>query len=175
MKLVLKSKMPVQEGVISFDFEPEEPIGWEPGQYLHYVLQHENADERGLERWFTISSAPYEKDIMLTTRFDGQLKSSFKTALQDMEAGDVIEADGPKGKFVLQPGQHRHVFIAGGIGVTPFHSMLKQFAHDGNVPDIDLLYANRDDNFIFMDELEKISSEYPSFIITKFVGKKIEE
>jgi len=175
MQLVLRSKESVQEGVISFIFEPQEPLAWEPGQYLHYVLSHEGADDRGLERWFTIASAPYEKNIAITTRFDGERVSSFKSALRHMNEGETIEADGPKGKFVLQPGEHRHIFISGGIGITPFHSMIKQFAHDNHMPKIDLLYANRDGNFVYMDELQKISKDYPSLHIIEFAGKKIEE
>lgn len=175
MNLLLKSKTTIQEGVKSFIFEPEEKITWEPGQYLHYVLEHDNPDDRGVERWFTIASAPYENEVAITTRFDGERMSSFKAALQQMDEGEIIEADGPKGKFILQPGEHRHVFISGGIGITPFHSMIKQFAHDNHMPKIDLLYANRDGNFVYMDELQRISKDFPSLHIVEFAGKQIEE
>jgi ferredoxin-NADP reductase len=151
MKMTLKSKHPEVEGVFTFTFQPEASITWQPGQYMHYVLKHENPDDRGEERWFTISSAPFETDIMITTRFDGEQISSFKRALFKMEPGGVIEADGPKGSFTLQEGEHHHIFIAGGIGVTPFRSMLLQLLHDHKNKSIDLMYANRDSNFVFGD------------------------
>jgi ferredoxin-NADP reductase len=175
MKMTLKSKHPEVEGVFTFTFQPEAPITWQPGQYMHYVLKHKNPDDRGQERWFTISSAPFEKDIMITTRFDGEQISSFKRALFKMEPGGVIEADGPKGSFTLQEGEHHHIFIAGGIGVTPFRSMLLQLLHDHKNKSIDLMYANRDSNFVFGDWLKDLQSKNSSFHLLEFVDKRIEE
>jgi ferredoxin-NADP reductase len=175
MKMTLKSKTPEVPGVYTFTFAPAEPVSWQPGQYMHYVLKHENPDDRGQERWFTISSAPYEEDIMITTRFDGEKKSSFKQALLKLEPGGTIEADGPKGSFTLQEGQHHHIFIAGGIGVTPFRSMLLQLLHDHQDKKIDLMYANRDSNFVYGDWLKDLQTKSPSFHLLDFVDKRIEE
>ena len=175
MKLTLVEKHQETDGVKTFIFNPDTHIDWQPGQYMHYVLNHDNPDDRGTERWFTIASAPYEKHIQITTRFDGEQESSFKQALDALEPGGTIEADGPKGSFTLQPGGITHVFIAGGIGITPYRSMLAQFAHQGKMPRIELLYANRDDNYVFGEELEKLSGAYPSFKLRKFTDKRIEE
>lgn len=175
MKMKLKSTKPEVEGVHSFNFEPEEPISWQPGQYLHYVLEHDNPDDRGTERWFTIASAPFEKEVWITTRFDGQRQSSFKRALLNMKPGDEVEADGPKGQFVLQEGEHHHVLIAGGIGITPYRSMIAQLAHDHEEKHIDLMYANRDDNLVYGAELKSLQQSNPSFRLLKFIDKRIEE
>lgn len=175
MKLKLVEKRPESTGVQTFIFEPEQPISWQPGQYMHYVLDHPDPDERGTERWFTIASAPFEKHIQITTRFDGEKVSSFKQALAELEPGSTIEADGPKGKFIMQEGEHHHVFIAGGIGITPYRSMLAQLAHDKQPAAIDLLYANRDNNFIFADELKSIQAQNPDFHILEFIDRRIEE
>jgi ferredoxin-NADP reductase len=174
MKVTLKSKRPEIKGVFTFIFEPEEPVSWQPGQYMHYVLGQQHPDDRGEERWFTIAAAPFEKHIQITTRFDGEKRSTFKQALLDMEPGGQIESDGPKGSFILQPGDIKHVLIAGGIGITPYRSMLAQMNHDNNVADIDLLYANRDEDFVFDEELEAIAAAHPSFRIVKFIDKHIE-
>lgn len=174
MKLYLKTQREQFAGVHSFFFQPEEPFLWTPGQYMHYVLEHENADDRGTERWFTISSAPFEHDIVITTRIDDEHSSSFKTALMSLKKGDVISADGPKGKFVLQDGGH-HVFIAGGIGITPFRSMLAQLDHDGTTTNIDLLWSNRDKNFVYGNEIDAIASRYRTLKVTKFVDQRIEK
>jgi ferredoxin-NADP reductase len=175
MKLRLLSKKDETEGVTSFIFDPEESLNWQPGQYLHYVLEHDNPDERGTERWFTIATAPYEKNIMITTRFDGERQSSFKQALHNMQPGDEIEADGPKGQFTLQEGEHHHIFIAGGIGITPFRAMIMQLAHDSAEKRIDLLYANRDDKFVFADEFKQVQESNSQFKLLEFTDKRIEE
>lgn len=175
MRLVLVSKRPEVENVYSFIFEPDKPVQWQPGQYMHYVLEHPDADDRGMERWFTISTAPYEKNIMLTTRFNQTESSSFKKALLALKPGAVVEADGPKGEFTLREGDHHHIFIAGGIGITPFRSMLLQLAHDKLPINVDLLYANHDNNFAFGPELKALQATNSSFHIHEFVDKRIEE
>jgi ferredoxin-NADP reductase len=176
MKMKLVERKPLFADVETFYFEPEEPVVWQPGQYMHYVFPHQNQDDRGEERWFTISSPPYEKNISITTRFTEKEGSSFKQALRAMKIGDTIEADGPKGKFVITDPAKKAVLVAGGIGITPYHSMLRQMDHDGQAINADLLYANRDDNFVFGDELAALEAKHSDFHIYKFVGgRRIEE
>ena len=84
MKLDLVSKKLELPGVTSFIFKPAEPvafggkISWKAGQFFHYVLHHEPTDDRGSDRWFTISSAPSEGFIMITTRIAAEKGSTFK-------------------------------------------------------------------------------------------------
>lgn len=170
MKLRFIEKKKEANNVYSFIFKPNKKVAWQPGQYLHYKLPHPNADDRGIERWFTISSAPYEKNIMLTTRFDTTRISSFKNALLNLEVGYQIEAGEPRGDFLLEQDASRHVLIAGGIGVTPYRSMLLQLDHDGKPLNIDLLYANRDDNFVFDRIFQKLATRHPELRIRKYVG-----
>lgn len=175
MKLKFIAKKQLLPDVYTFEFEPEESIDWQPGQYMHYLFTHPRPDERGIERWFTISAPPYEKHITITTRLAADHGSSFKTALMALQPGDSVEADGPKGKFILQDGAGKHVLIAGGIGITPYHSMLAQLAHDNKPANADLLYANRDEQFVFDEELAAITARDPTFRVIKFVDKKITE
>lgn len=172
MKLKLINRQPVFKDVETFVFKPDEPIDWQPGQYMHYVFPHPSEDSRGEERWFTVSAPPCQKNIAITTRFTDDKGSSFKKALRSMNIGDTIQADGPKGKFIIEDFNKKYILIAGGIGITPYHSMLLQFDHDGRLPDIELLYANRDNNFIFGDELGALASRHPNFHIHKFVGDR---
>jgi ferredoxin-NADP reductase len=160
------------ENVYTFRFEPDRKVSWQPGQYLHYELPHPDADDRGVERWFTISAPPYEKNIALTTRFDTERSSTFKRALRQLEPGTQINAGEPRGDFLLELDASRHVLIAGGIGVTPYHSMILQLDHDNKLLNIDLLYANRDKNFVFDREFQKIAAKHPEFKIHKFVGNE---
>lgn len=174
MKLRFITKKSEVPGVCSFIFDPSEPIPWQPGQYMHYVLPSPHPDERGVERWFTISSAPFEKHIAITTRFDGEKVSSFKGTLRNLEPGDEIEADGPKGRFILNDDYDHHILIAGGIGITPYRSMLAQLAHEVNDKNICLLYANRDKYFVFDEELAEYAKKLPNLTVEKFAGSKIE-
>lgn len=170
LKLVEREQL--TPDVFTFILEPQEPLDWQPGQYLHYYFEHPGADERGTERWFTISSAPFEKHIAITTRFTEQKGSSFKKALLAMPIGGTIQAEGPGGKFVISDSSKKPVLVAGGIGVTPYRSMLLQMDHDGQAINADLLYANRDENFVFGDELAALEAKHSGFHIHKFVGER---
>src|SRR5699024_8075868 len=98
MELTLKEKKEEVPGIWTFVFEPEAPLQWKAGQYLHYVLPHDGADDRGNERWFTIAAAPGETNPKITTRHaEGQV-SSFKQKLFAMNVGETVEADGPEGE-----------------------------------------------------------------------------
>ena len=176
MKLKLIQIKPEVENVRTFVWESDEPVEWQPGQYMHYVFPHPDEDDRGEERWFTISAAPFEKHLQVTTRFTEPQGSSFKKALKALRLGDTIQADGPKGKFVITEPDRKHIFVAGGIGITPYRSMLAQLDHDGQDLKIELLYANRDQNFVFGEELAAFAARRSNFHIHKFVGeRRIEE
>lgn len=165
MKLKLIERKPEVPGVESFVFAPAEPIVWKAGQYLHYVLHHEPTDDRGSDRWFTIASSPYEKNPMITTRFNEERSSSFKKALKALKIGDEIEVSEVEGDFTLEDLGAEYVFLAGGIGITPFHSIIKELAHEGTMPRIALLYANRDEHIPYRSELDAIAQSNPNLTI----------
>ena len=168
-KLTLESKHQESLDTVSFRFKSAEIKDWKPGQYLHYTLEHPHPDSRGTERYFTISSAPFEGHIQITTRFS-ERSSSFKKALRGMEVGAAIGADGLEGDFVVENPNRRLVFIAGGIGVTPYRSILLAMEDDGTPIDVDLLYANRDEDFPFKDELERLAEKHADLRIHYFAG-----
>lgn len=168
MKLILKERKEVVPGVETFVFSPDAPLEWRAGQYLHYVLPHE-ADERGGERWFTVSSAPYEGTPAITTRHAAERGSSFKEKLFTLKPGDTIEADGPEGDFVVEDTAAHYVFLAGGIGITPFHSILKEADHAGQKLNVTLLYANRGDA-PFKPELDEWAGRNPNLHVHYLTG-----
>ena len=165
MKLKLAEKKQETSDVTTFVFSVSEPLTWEGGVYLHYVLHHRPTDDRGSDRWFTISSAPFEKNPTITTRFSGEKSSSFKKKLFAMAIGEEIEVAASEGDFTFDNSAQEHVFIAGGIGITPFRSMLKQLDHDKKPIHVTLLYANRDQDIVFQQELEAIASRNSDFKI----------
>jgi glycine betaine catabolism B len=176
MKLKLVDKQQLSQGVYSFVFDPEQPVQWQPGQYMHYFFEHPNADDRGTERWFTIAAPPNEKHIRITTRITEDKGSSFKKALTQMPIGGTINAEGPGGKFIIADPSKKVVLIAGGIGITPYYSMLEQMDQDGVAINADLLYANRDDNLVYGAELAALDQKHPGFHVIKFIGERhIEE
>lgn len=99
---------------VAFDFRP--------GQYIRMTFE-EVVDERGNGRFFTVSSSPTEKDIvMITTRI---IKSPYKMYLSNLSTGEKVSFSGPFGNFTFDESDLRpRVFIAGGIGITPFRSMI---------------------------------------------------
>jgi ferredoxin-NADP reductase len=165
MKFTLLERRVEVPGVESFIFQPAEPVSWKAGQFFHYVLHHEPTDDRGSDRWFTISAAPFEKLPRITTRFAPEKGSTFKAALAAMKLGEAIEMGDLDGDFTLEDPAGKYVFIAGGIGITPFRSILAELDHEGKQPTITLLYANRDQNIVYKEELEAFAGRNPNFKI----------
>jgi len=155
MKLTLRTIKPEAGDILSFIFTPARPLRWKAGQYLHYTLNHPHPDDRGVKRYFSIASAPHEKQVMLTTRFAPK-GSSFKQALKKLQPGDVIEAREKGGDFVLDHRRKTFVFLAGGIGITPFRAILLDLDHHRKPLHIQLLYANHNQDFPYRKELEAL-------------------
>jgi|ERR1043166_1967537 ferredoxin-NADP reductase len=171
MQLTLISKKLETKDAMSFIFHPEKPMTWRAGQYLHYFLEHPHPDSRGTERYFSIASAPHEKNVMVTTRLADQ-GSSFKSALQRFEPGAKIRADGPEGDFVVEDAAKDFVFIAGGIGITPFRSVLLDLDHRRQPIKVQLLYANRTDDFPYKIELENLAAKQSGLRIDYIVSPR---
>jgi ferredoxin-NADP reductase len=167
VQLTLKEKRHEVADVHSFIFEPPEPLTWQAGQFMRYELPHDNEDEKGKERWFTIASPPYEGLAQITTRITD---SSFKRALAGMSPGDRITADPPEGDFVWQDTDDRIVFVAAGIGITPYHSILKQRMHDGDSMKATLIYGNRTKEIVFKEEFDRWVVEHPELNVFYKIG-----
>lgn len=166
MRLVLIEKRRATKDVTSFIFKPEVPFSWKAGQFLRYTLLHDNPDQRGQDRYFTIASAPFENNVMLTTR---EGVSSFKRALFSLPVGSQILAEGPKGNFVVNDPELNYIFIAGGIGITPYRAILLDLEHKKLPIKVKLLYGNRDPDFVFKTELDDLDKKYNTFSVRYFV------
>jgi len=165
MWLQLIEKKQETKDVTTFVFKPSDPLTWKPGQYLHYLLHHEPTDDRGSDRWFTVSSAPYTGLPSITTRFTPEKGSSFKKALAELKVDGYIEITGVEGDFTVEDAAQEYVFIAGGIGITPFHSILAEASHAGTRLKATLLYGNRDTDVPFKAELDAFAKENPNLVI----------
>jgi ferredoxin-NADP reductase len=140
--LTLKAKKEIATDTFDFVFESDQRLKFRPGQYLEWTLAHDRVDNRGNRRYFTIASAPTEPAIRLGAKFYPR-SSSFKSALDAMKPGDTLVATQLAGDFTLPRDPKRKlVFIAGGIGVTPFRSMLKDLIDRHETRDVIVLYSN---------------------------------
>lgn len=159
MKLKFVEKKDEAEGTKSFIFEPERPIKYIAGQYYYFTLPKLNyPDPRGETRHFTLSSSPTEgNNIMITTRV--RQESGYKKTLNELKPGDVIEGEGPNGSFVLNGSETaQQVFLAGGIGITPFRSMIKYVVDKKVATPIHLIYSNSTvEQITFRKEFEELS------------------
>ncbi len=138
---VLRRKYVIAKNSAEFVFATDAQIAYQPGQYMEFTLPHERTDSRGSRRYFSLASSPTEPDIKIGVRFYKE-GSSYKSALSNMDPGDYITASQLSGDFVLPDDKKtKLVFIAGGIGITPFRSMLKFLIDKHETRDITLLYA----------------------------------
>jgi ferredoxin-NADP reductase len=169
MKFTLTATKQETNNIVSFVFAPEQPLRWKAGQFLRYVLNHPNPDDRGIERYFTIASAPHEHHVMLTTHFASR-SSSFKKALKILKRGDAIEGHDLEGDFVVDDSKKTFVFIAGGIGITPFRAILLDLDYHQQPLNVRLLYANRENDFPYRKELEALKVRHPKFRIDYVVS-----
>jgi ferredoxin-NADP reductase len=145
-KLVLKLKevREVSTDVYEYVFAADRKVRFTPGQYAEWTLPHPSPDTRGNRRYFTIASSPTERYVRIGVKFYHKPPSTFKKALAHMNVGDTIVASHIGGDFVLPRDTKRKlVFIAGGIGVTPFRSIVRHSLDTGQVRDIIFLYAVR--------------------------------
>jgi ferredoxin-NADP reductase len=146
LRLKLKRVTQLSERVYDFAFEPDRRPDYRPGQYLEVTLPHKGVDGRGNRRTFTIASAPSEPELHLGVKFY-EPSSSFKMELRRLKPGEVVAGGQLAGSFSLpQDPAQKLVMVAGGIGVTPFRSMIKHLIDTKQPRDIVLLYAISDPN-----------------------------
>lgn len=171
MKLTLKEIRPETKDASTFIFTPESPVVYQAGQHISMMLPIEKPDNRGKVRPFTVSSSPTEDGILTITTKHGP--STFKQALFALPVGAVVDARGPGGIFVLdETWAGQHVFLAGGIGITPFRGMLKYVVDKKlNLP-ITLLYSNKvPEEIVFFEELNTLSKLSPHIHVFHTITK----
>ncbi len=169
MKVVLDHTHDEAANIRTFFFKPERPVQYTAGQYAVWRLKHNKPDDRGTTRWFTISSAPGGEFVTITTKYAGdKASSSFKKALFKLRPGAEMLMSDSLGDFVLPKLiQTPLVFVAGGIGLTPFHSILEWLAATKEVRPIKLLYGVRnEDEIIFQDTFDKVGLK-PTVVVSE--------
>lgn len=153
----------IADETYSFYFDRSKlPFSFHPGQYIRLTLPHEHADSRGTSRFFTIASSPLQHDVLIITA--RIIQSSFKETFLGLQPGYEAHFFGPMGKFILsEEKKEEQVFLSGGIGITPFYSMLTYVAEKG-IKEKFLLLASftKQERVVYYDELMKLTKQHPN-------------
>lgn len=161
--LTLTRKELVADNTMAFHFTKPEGFTYLAGQYGDFTLIHPpEIDEEGPKRTFSLASAPFEPELMITTRLRD---TAFKRTLQKMQEGGKIAFEGPFGSLALPKTTERPiVFLTGGIGATLVRSMLTQAAHDHAPHKLIFLYSNHTTkDAVFMDAFDELASQNQNF------------
>jgi ferredoxin-NADP reductase len=141
----------------TFYFKSPRPVDYSAGQFIELTVPHATPDARGIKRWFTLSSSPSQDWLSITTKITPLNGSSFKQALFELTPGTELAISAALGDFVL-PKQLETplIFVAGGIGITPFHSMFQWLIDNEQQRPIKLVYAvHSEAEIIFLDTLNR--------------------
>jgi ferredoxin-NADP reductase len=162
MRATVAEKRLVAEGTLLVRFAVDDYPAYRPGAYFWVELPDRgHTDEKGLRRHISLVTSPTETGVVgLATRLRD---TAFKRTLAELEIGDEVEVEEPKGSFLLpEDTAAEYVFVAGGIGITVFRSMLRYIADEGLPYRITLVYSNRDRaGAAFLDELEELEGRIP--------------
>ncbi|TGT36228.1 FAD-dependent oxidoreductase, partial [Mesorhizobium sp. M4B.F.Ca.ET.169.01.1.1] len=142
-RFVLTLERIEQTAIDSYDFifESQRKLAFQAGQYLEWTLALERSDNRGNRRYFTVASSPPEQSVRLGVKFYRQ-SSAFKRTLGGMKPGATIHASQLAGDFTLPSDPNTKIaFLAGGIGITPFRSMLQYLIDRKEMRPIVVLYG----------------------------------
>jgi ferredoxin-NADP reductase len=126
----------------TFWFRPDRSVQYVAGQYTQAYLPHNQPDDRGDKRWFTLSSSPTEPLLGVTTKFAPQRSSTFKRTLRALAPGVQVQLAEPMGDFVLpKDATLPLLFVAGGAGITPVRSMIKYLTDRDEKRTVHLLHG----------------------------------
>lgn len=161
-KLSLVEKKQEHGDIWSFSFKSEKVIQWKAGQHILVSL-----DKSG-SKMFSVSTAPNEGVFRITTHLGKDTQSKFKKKLSELVIGEKITARGPVGAMSIKNEDEQYVFMTGGIGITPFISIMRQLQLENKLVGITLLYANKDQNILFKSEIDHYAKHNPNFNV-KFI------
>ena len=166
MIVELVSKEQLNDSITTFYFRPEKPLRYIAGQFIELTVPHDTPDDRGIRHWFTLSSAPHEPLLAITTRYFGDKSSTFKKALFAANPGTTFTISDPMGDFVLPKNADVPlVFVAGGIGITPFLSILSELHAANLTRNAKLLHAVRNEDDIIDTDILKNAGIHTTYIV----------
>ncbi len=149
----LAGREQIADATYAFHFDVgAKPFAYKPGQTVDVIQpQPRYTDAAGNRRTFSIADAPGKERLLVATRDRG---SAFKRSLIEAPLGTALEIDGPYGSFTLPSKPSDVYFLAGGIGVTPFRSMIEDTRERSLDHTLTLIHSNRTpEEAPFLEEL----------------------
>jgi len=141
--LAFKEKIQLAFDEWEFVFTPDKKPNFTPGQYMEWTLPPDKMDVRGNRRYFTLASSPTEENVRLGVKFY-ENSSSYKKRLVKMNINETIVVSQLSGEFILdRDPKRKYVFLAGGIGVTPYRSIVKFLLDTNQKRDFVLFYGEK--------------------------------
>lgn len=164
-KYTVKDVKDMGDNIIEIEMGPcGKTISYKPGQYI-FISFHQK-DFSSETHPFSISSSPYDKNLKIVVKMLGDYTSKIK----DLKAGTMAKVEGPFGDFSYQNAGENQIWIAGGIGITPFLSMARSFGRD--MPNVHLFYCTScESEAVYIDELKKIASKHDNFKLITWHSK----
>ena len=157
----LKNKKWITQKVVHYEFEPiqgDHPP-FKAGQFMMFHWKDKNGNPIDKPHSYSIASAPYQHQLDFTIKIYGIYTQRLTN---ELSIGDCMDMQGPYGAFTINEDSMRSVvLLAGGVGIAPFRSMIKdQTSRDNSIP-ITLLYSNKTQkDFPYRQELDTIGREY---------------
>ncbi|MCL4338310.1 oxidoreductase [Patescibacteria group bacterium] len=160
LSLMLRNKLRLSPDTFAYIFDTPDKIKYIPGQYMEWTLPHDNSDNRGDRRYFSLASSPTEQNLIIAVKFYVP-SSSYKRALYNLMPNQKIIAAQLSGDFVMPDNpQVPLVFIAGGVGVAPFRSMIRYIVDKKIKCNIVLFFINRTIQDIYFADTLAESEKY---------------
>lgn len=155
----------IADGTMAFHFRKPDKFSFKPGQAIDLVLVDPQSPDVEIGRHtFSLVSAPFQEELIVATRMRD---SAYKRTLRVLPVGATARIEGPSGSLTLHDDRTRPaVFVAGGIGITPFMSILRQAAKDQLPGRLVLLYSNRrPEDAAFLEELQQLEKQNNKFAL----------
>ena len=170
-EIVYVSRKQESEDIVTFKFKPKGELNWEVGQ--HGIITVDNGKKKQ-GKAFSIASVPQEGEVLIATRVSRE-PSDYKKALMNLKPGDTIIMKGPIGNFMLDESKRPVLFVAGGIGITPFRALLQEAIRlrDNSPITAELLYIDSKEDFIYREELDAMVENH-DFIKIRYIKERDE-
>jgi len=173
--LFLKEKREIAKDIYELSFASDVKLQFMPGQYFEWTVSNDRGDGRGNRRYFTIASSPTESEIKIGIK-KATPSSSFKTKLLSLRPEEEIVAGNLAGDFTLPADAARKlVFIAGGIGVTPFRSMIKYLLDTKDHRDIVFFYCVKSEQEIAYRDIFREAEQEINLKVHYLAGESVTE
>ncbi|MES2953726.1 MAG: FAD-dependent oxidoreductase [Patescibacteria group bacterium] len=174
--LILKARDTIAENTTQFTFETPPDFSFKAGQAVDLTLENMSyTDDAGATRTFSISSSPNHKgEITIATR---NSSSAWKRTMFEAPMGQKISYTNPTGQFNLPRKPEEHlIFVAGGIGITPFMSLVRYATEEKRFDKITLIYSNKSEaTAVYLAELRALAAENPNLTLIENYGSLTSE